>query len=105
MRLRKGEIMKNTIKFKTNGKIVAIPPGVTIQELLEINNISVEEFTNSSMYNPWISVRYAENLLSGEADLGKYEAGVLEEMLGVDAGFWLALEKNYRKKIAIIEGR
>lgn len=78
---------------------IAIPPGATIREQLEILGMIQKEFAaRMSMTEKHIS-----RLINGEVKLKTEVALSLETVLGVPASFWLKLEAIYREKCARIE--
>lgn len=83
------------LNMKYDNTILAIPPGETIQELLEDRSISQENF--ASMMN--ISADQAIRLISGEAAITAEMALQLEQVFGVPQTFWLNLESIYRRKL------
>ena len=87
--------------MKYNSKYIAIPPGMTIQEQLEYKNMSIQDFATLSK----IDEKNIIKLINGECELTEDIALRLEEILGVQARFWLNLEKQYREKLRKIEKR
>ena len=87
------------LNMKYDNTILAIPPGETIQELLEDRGISQENF--ASMMN--ISADQVIRLISGEAAITAEMALQLEYIFGVPQAFWCNLEGIYRKKLTKLE--
>ena len=74
---------------------------MTIQEQLEYKNMSIQDFATLSK----IDEKNIIKLINGECELTEDIALRLEEILGVQARFWLNLEKQYREKLRKIEKR
>jgi HTH-type transcriptional regulator/antitoxin HigA len=68
-----------------------IHPGETLQELLEIQNLSAEELALKTNVSP----SYINQILNGERDITHHMAVALEEALGVDKMFWINLQALY----------
>lgn len=68
-------------------KIIAVPPGATIKELLEDRHITPKKFAERA----GLSKKYINKLLSGEAQLTREIAERLENILGVPVSFWINL--------------
>lgn len=81
-----------------NKEIIAIPPGYTIKEQLDILNIDILDFSNR-MEMP---IEVVNNLLNGKCELNREFAKKLEKITGVSKEFWINLEINYQTKIVII---
>lgn len=78
---------------------VAIPPGATIKEQLEIRGMSQKEFAARM----GLSEKHTSQLIHGDVQLTPETAVKLEMVLGVPAQFWLNLEAIYREKIIKVE--
>ena len=85
--------------MKYDNTILAIPPGETIQELLEDRGISQENF--ASMMN--MSADHANRLIRGETAITTAIALQLERIFGVPQMFWCNLEGIYRQKLTKLE--
>lgn len=81
-----------------NNKIIAIPPGYTIKEQLDLLNIDIIEFSNR-MEMP---KEVVSDLLNGKCELSREIANKLEKITGISKKFWNNLESNYRSKIVSI---
>ena len=75
--------------------IIAIPPGYTLQEQLDLLDISEHELSNR------LNLTHNEvtQLLKGEYVLNKDIAHKLELITQVPESFWLNLESIYRDKL------
>lgn len=89
-------MLRMTVK---NDAIIAIPPGTTIKELLQDQKISQKKFAERIN----LSEKDMDRLINGEMPLTEDIANRLEFAIGVPAEFWNKLEKNYRKKLAMID--
>ncbi len=81
--------MDNIIESKS---YTAIPPGITLREILVDRNISNRELA----YRTDFTEKHISNLLSGKCELTPAMANKLEYALGISADFWLNLEAIYR---------
>ena len=77
---------------------VAVPPGETIKELIEQDNITVQQLADKLCR----SVEYTQNLLSGVEPINPFIATHLEHALGVPSGFWMKLEEQYTKNLNVL---
>ena len=75
--------------------LIAIPPGYTIEEQLNENQLTQKEFAKLME----LSENSINALISGQMLLSTDIATKLEKVLGIPAQFWLNLEAIYRKKI------
>ncbi len=82
-----------------NENYIAIPPGETILEQLEIENIDINEFCAKMT----MSEDSVNQLLNGKIFLTSQIAHKLEDTLGIPANFWLKLEDKYRQKLSLIQ--
>lgn len=73
----------------------AIPPGTTIQEILNERNIDLNLF--ASRINQ--SIKSTTELLDGKLSIDTTLANSLSEVLGASPNFWKSREKNYRASI------
>ena len=74
---------------------IAIPPGETILEQLDYQNMNRDEFAEKMN----LSGEETDNLLAGNCALSPETAARLESVLGVPAWFWSGLEATYREDI------
>lgn len=74
---------------------IAIPPGATVQELIDDAGMSVETFADKMR----MSEADVRALLSGDITLSTDIAERLESALGLSGRFWLTLESIYRDKV------
>ncbi|HQM96477.1 MAG TPA: HigA family addiction module antitoxin [Clostridia bacterium] len=79
--------------------IIAIPPGMTIREQLEIRGMSQKEFAKRMD----ISEKHISHLINGKVELTYDVAYRLESVLGIPQRFWLNLEMLYREQITQVE--
>ena len=70
----------------------AVPPGWVLDERLEANGISQAEFARRCGRSP----KLISEIVSGKAPIEAKTALQFERVLGVDAGIWLGLERDYR---------
>ena len=70
----------------------AVPPGWVLAERLEVNDISQAEFARRCGRSP----KLISEIIAGKAPVEAETALQFEKVLGVDAGIWLGLEKDYR---------
>jgi plasmid maintenance system antidote protein VapI len=75
------------------------PPGDSILEALEVEDISMETFAAMMAGNDFD----VAGLISGKEPLTEGIAQELERALDIPAQFWINREKLYRKKLAWIE--
>lgn len=75
--------------------VIAIPPGYTIEEQLNENQLTQKEFAKLME----LSENSVNALISGQMLLSTDIATKLEKVLGMTAQFWLNLETIYREKI------
>lgn len=76
-------------------KVIAIPPGRTIEEYIIYTNMSKKEFAEKMN----LSETDTDKLISGEKQLTPDIAQKLETVLGAPAKFWDNLETIYRNKL------
>jgi HTH-type transcriptional regulator/antitoxin HigA len=74
-------------------------PGDTIQEQIDYIGMSQAELAERMGR----SVSKLNELIKGKAPVTKETAVKLEYVLGIDASFWLNLEKNYQEELLAIE--
>lgn len=80
--------------------LIATPPGATIKELIENQNVDIEVFCETLN----ISIDEYQALLDGELAIDSSMAESLSKALGPSADFWLLLEEQYRDKLSVING-
>lgn len=78
---------------------IAIPPGETIKEQLEIRQMTQKEFAKRMD----LSEKHISKLLNGDVMLTQDVARRLEMVLNVPAYFWNNLESRYREKLLLVE--
>lgn len=78
---------------------IAVPPGATIKEQLEVKGMSQKEFAARM----GLSEKHVSRLINGEVLLTQDVAIRLEMVLGLSAGFWNKLEAIYRENITRAE--
>jgi HTH-type transcriptional regulator / antitoxin HigA len=74
---------------------IAVPPGATIREQLEIRGMMQNEFA----LRMGLSEKHISRLINGQVELTQDVALRLETVLGVPASFWNNLESVYREKL------
>ncbi|MBO8154784.1 HigA family addiction module antitoxin, partial [Thermovirga sp.] len=74
----------------------AIPPGETLKEELEYINMTQKELA----IRLGVSPKTINQIIKGEAPITPETAAGLENVLGIDAVFWLNLEANYQADLA-----
>ena len=75
---------------------IASPPGETISEMMEDQRITQMDLAARM----GVSEMLIHDLISGEGQLTEQTAGQLSKALGMDAQFWLNLERYYREDLA-----
>lgn len=76
--------------------VIAVPPGATIREQLEIRGMSQREFAKRM----GMTEKHISHLINGKVELSQDVALRLESVLGVPAKFWNNLEAIYSEKVA-----
>lgn len=76
--------------------VIAVPPGATIREQLEMRGMSQREFAQRMA----LSEKHISHLINGKVELTPDVALRLESVLGVHASFWTNLEALYREQVA-----
>ena len=76
--------------------VIAVPPGATIREQLEIRGMSQREFAQRM----GLTEKHISRLINGKVELTPDVALRLESVLGAPASFWNNLEAIYREQIA-----
>lgn len=79
-------------------EIIAIPPGETIKEQLEIHNMNQKEFAKRLGY----SEKHVSEIINGKASITQETSLKLESILGIPASFWNNLEAIYQEDLARI---
>ena len=79
--------------------IIAVPPGATIKEQLEVRGMSQKEFAARME----MSEKHISHLINGDVQLTPDVAMRLEFVLGSPAHFWNNLESIYREKLVKIK--
>ena len=74
---------------------LAIPPGETIKELLDIRNMTQKQFA----VRMGMSEKHISKLINGEVHLTYDMAFRLESVFGGPASFWTGLENSYREAL------
>ena len=75
---------------------IALPPGVSIREQLELRKMKQNEFS----VRMGLSEKHISKLINGQVELTYDVAIRLESVLGIPASFWNNLEVIYREKKA-----
>lgn len=86
----------NTLELK---KSLLNTPGDSIQEQIDFIGMSQAELAERLGR----SIPKLNELIKGKAPITKETAAKLEYVLGIDASFWLNLEKNYQEELLEIE--
>ena len=87
------------MKIYESNTFIAIPPGMTIKEVLEDRHMTQKELaTRMDM-----SEKHISKLINGEVPLTQDVAMRLERVFGVEASFWNGLEASYREQILKVE--
>ena len=87
------------MKVYRSKTFIAIPPGMTIKEVLENRHMTQKELASRMD----MSEKHISKLINGEVPLTQDVALRLERVFGVDASFWNGLEAGYREKILKVE--
>ena len=75
--------------------IVAVPPGATIKEQLQMRSMTQKEFAERMD----MTTKHISQLINGEVRLSPDVAVRLEMVFGVPAKFWTNLEAIYQEKL------
>ncbi len=78
---------------------VAIPPGETLLETIEVKGMSQRELALRTGITP----KTINGIVKGKAPISMETAMALEKVLGVPARFWMNLEQQYRALAAELE--
>lgn len=87
--------MSGIYHAKISENYIAVPPGTTIEEQLEICGMTKQEFTEKM----GMSERFIDDLIDGNVPLTNEIALKLERVLGGAAYFWRGLERSYREDL------
>lgn len=82
-----------------SSNFIAIPPGATIKEQLDIKEMTLLDFSEWLDFSEEIALR----LLEGKVELTHAVALKLESLLGVPSSFWNNLESAYREQLIVVE--
>jgi len=77
----------------------AVPPGETIQEMLEAKGILPARAAGELGY----SVADFNQIIQGKRAITTSLAFGLQELLGIPMAFWRNLERNYRRNLERLE--
>ena len=83
------------MKIVRSRKIIAIPPGATIREQLEIHKMTQKEFAARMD----MSEKDISQLINGEVMLMPEVAKRLEDIFGISATFWNNLKARYQERV------
>lgn len=75
---------------------IAVPPGATIKEQLDMRGLTQKEFA----CRIGLSEKHVSNIINGKAELTQDVALRLESIFGIPAKFWNNLESIYRESLA-----
>ena len=78
---------------------IAVPPGETIKEYLEMRGMTIKDLSIGLGCNE----EDAGLLLEGEVPLGAETAQKIEALFNVPADVWLNMEKLYRSDLVKVE--
>lgn len=78
---------------------IAVPPGDTLKEFLESNNMTQVELATRT----GLSKKHINEIMKGKSPISQETSLKLEHVLGLPASFWNNLETNYRETLARIE--
>ena len=87
------------MKIYRSKTFTAIPPGMTIKEVLENRHMTQKELASRMD----MSEKHISKLINGEVPLTQDVAIRLERVFGVEASFWNGLEAGYRESILKVE--
>lgn len=88
--------MKKELSLKAKIAAFRIPPGETLKEILKERGLKQSVFARS-IKRP---IKLINEIIKGKASITPETAIQFEEALGVDADFWLNLQKNHDLEIA-----
>ena len=87
------------MKIYRSKTFTAVPPGMTIKEVLEDHHMTQKELA----VRLGLSEKHISKLINGEVPLTQDVAIRLERVLDIEAGFWNGLEAAYREAILKVE--
>ena len=82
-------MVKEAIQYQPN---YAVSPGAILEERLAAHGLSHAEFARRCGR----SAKLISEIIAGKAPLEPATALQFEKVLGVDAGIWLGIEKDYQ---------
>ena len=82
-------MVKEAIQYRPD---YAVPPGAILEERLAAHGLSHAEFARRCGR----SAKLISEIIAGKAPLKPATALQFEKVLGVDAGIWLGIEKDYQ---------
>ena len=102
IREQRAELLEFMLKWKqeflqlyTDELSLTIPPGRHLLETLLAKNISLLDFAPKM----FMTLEEVEELIFGQTPITIQFANSIAAITGVDAEFWINLEKNYRDKL------
>lgn len=87
------------MKIYRSKTFTAVPPGLTIKEVLEDHHMTQKELA----VRLGLSEKHISKLINGEVPLTQDVAIRLERVLDIEASFWNGLEAAYREAILKVE--
>ena len=87
------------MKIYRSKTFTAVPPGMTIKEVLEDHHMTQKELA----VRLGLSEKHISKLINGEVPLTQDVAIRLERVLDIEASFWNGLEAAYRESILKVE--
>ena len=87
------------MKIYRSKTFTAVPPGMTIKEVLEDHHMTQKELS----VRLGLSEKHISKLINGEVPLTQDVAIRLERVLDIEASFWNGLEAAYREAILKVE--
>ena len=87
------------MKIYRSKTFTAVPPGMTIKEVLEDHHMTQKELAARL----GLSEKHISKLINGEVPLTQDVAIRLERVLDIEASFWNGLEAAYREAILRVE--
>ncbi len=78
---------------------IAVPPGDTLKEILEDNNMTQAELATRT----GLSKKHINEIIKGKSPISQETSLKLEHVLGLPASFWNNLEANYRETLVRVE--
>lgn len=77
-------------------KNMIIHPGETLKEVLDGRKMTADELAKKADASPEV----IKDVIAGRSGISKELAGKLEDTLGIEASFWLNLQKKYESEYA-----